>query len=87
MTDCKQFCVYVVKHLEWFLAIWVPFWSTSQYICTILDVMFCGAAKEWYPNVVPGHSGMILLVLCFIDSSAMLHYAKHGSGDGLRSVP
>lgn len=38
-------------------------------------------------SVAPGHTGVILLVLCFIDSSAMLHYAEHGSGDGLRSVP
>lgn len=31
--------------------------------------------------------GLILMVLCFIDSSATRHYAEHGSGDVLRSVP
>lgn len=46
-----------------------------------------GAALEYCCDVAAGHTGMILLVLCFIDSTAMLHYAEHGSGDGLRSVP
>lgn len=50
-------------------------------------LFFFGTALEQCCDVAPGLAGMILLVLCFIDFSAMWHYVEHGSGDGLRSVP
>lgn len=45
------------------------------------------AAWEQCCDVAAGLTCMMQLVLCFIDFSAMRHYAEHGSGEGLWLVP
>lgn len=57
-------------------------------LCLGIHDVFCfGTALEQCCNVAAGLTGLILLALCFIDFSAMQHYAEHGSGDCLWSVP
>lgn len=47
---------------------------------------FCLISGQYY-DIAQGRTGMILLLFCCIDFSAIKHYTESSSGDNLRSVP
>lgn len=49
-------------------------------------VRFCLISRQ-YCDIAQGRTGMIPLLFCFIDFSAIKHYTESSSGDNLRSVP
>lgn len=67
-----------------------PIFGLLCYMKHIFDgVILCVfvLAQGWYCDIAQGCTGMIPLLFCCIDFSAIKHYTESSPGDNLRSVP